>query len=291
MKQVRDIMMTRRWLAYVGLCLFVAGCSVRRLPPIALEPVPPHALYLLSSSVLGEERRISVYLPPGYDTAKDARFPVLYMPDGGLQEDFPHVASAVDAAIRAGEMRPLIVVGIENTVRKRDMTGPSEVAADRELVPGSGGSAAFRAFIRDELIPDISRRYRVTGERAVIGESLAGLFLLETFFLQPEMFDTYLVLSPSLWWNGEALVKQAGAHLASRPALRARLYVSSANETEDIVPAVARLNDILQASAPAGLTWEVEPRPDLRHDNIYRSSAPSLLRKWLPPVNTAGDAR
>ncbi|MFY1832132.1 alpha/beta hydrolase [Myxococcus fulvus] len=283
-------MMTRRWMAYVGLSLFLAGCSVRRMPPIALEPPPPHELYLLPSSVLKEERRIAVYLPPGYDAAKEARLPVLYMPDGGLQEDFPHVASAVDAAIRAGQMRPVLVVGIENTVRKRDMTGPSEVAADRELVPVSGGSAAFRAFIRDELIPDISRRYRVTEERAVIGESLAGLFLLETFFLQPEMFDTYLVLSPSLWWNGEALVKQAAAHLASRPALRARLYVSSANET-DIVPAVARLNDILHANAPAGLTWEVEPRPDLRHDNIYRSTAPALLRKWLPPVNTAADAR
>ncbi|MBZ4395106.1 alpha/beta hydrolase-fold protein [Myxococcus sp. MISCRS1] len=283
--------MTRRWMAYVGLSLFLAGCSVRRMPPVAPEPVPPHELYLLSSSVLKEERRITVYLPPGYETAKDARFPVLYMPDGGLQEDFPHVASAVDAAIRAGEMRPLIVVGIENTVRRRDMTGPTELASDRELIPVSGGSAAFRAFIRDELLPDISRRYRVTEERAIIGESAAGLFIMETFFLQPELFDTYLALSPSLWWNGEALVKQAGTFFAQHPSLRARLYVSSANETEDIVPAVARLNDILQASAPAGLTWEVEPRPDLRHDNIYRSTAPALLRKWLPPVNTAGDAR
>lgn len=274
-----------QWMVCVGLGMFVAGCAtVGSTPPVAGEPVPAHQVFVLASAKLTEDRRIAVYVPPGYDAATAARFPVLYMPDGGLQEDFPHVASAVDAAIRAGELRPLLVVGIENTVRKRDMTGPSTIPRDLEWVPGSGGSAAFRDFIRDELIPEVEKRYRVTGERAIIGESLAGLFIMETFFLQPEMFGTYLALSPSLWWNNEALVREAGARLASRADLRAALFVSSANETEDIVPAVARLQEVLRASAPPGLKWEVEPRPDLRHDNIYRSSAPAVLRKWLPPV-------
>jgi len=83
------------------------------------------------------------------------------------------------------------------------------------------------------------------------------------------------------------LVKGAGEWFAARPDLRAGLYVSSANETDDIVPAVARLQDVLRTRAPAGLKWEVEPRPDLRHDNIYRESSPSVLRKWLPPVVAA----
>jgi hypothetical protein len=78
-------------------------------------------------------------------------YPVLYMPDGGLQEDFPHVATTVDTAIRAGEMRPLIVVGIENTERRRGMTGPTQVDEDRKIAPRVGGSAAFRGFIRDEV--------------------------------------------------------------------------------------------------------------------------------------------
>nr|WP_246137468.1 alpha/beta hydrolase-fold protein [Myxococcus llanfairpwllgwyngyllgogerychwyrndrobwllllantysiliogogogochensis] len=267
--------------------MFLVGCASAGKPPEAAEapePVPAHQTFTLESAKLKEVRHIAVYTPPGYDTAKDTRFPVLYMPDGGLKEDFPHVASAVDAAIRAGELRPLLVVGVENTVRRRDMTGPTTVATDKEAAPISGGSDAFRAFFRDELMPEVRQRYRVTEERAIIGESLAGLFIVETFFLEPELFGTYLALSPSIWWNAESLVRQAGERLTARSDLKAALYVSSANEVDDIVPAVERLREVLRVSAPAGLKWEVEPRPDLRHDNIYRSTAPALLRKWLPPV-------
>ncbi len=274
----------------VGLLLLLLGCACASNRPAPQEPVPPHQTFTLESAKLEETRRIQVYLPPGYATSEQARFPVLYMPDGGLQEDFPHLATTVDTAIRAGELRPLLVVGIENTVRRRDLTGPTMVPSDREVAPVTGGSAAFRAFIHEELIPEVERRYRVTEERAIIGESLAGYFIVETFFLQPELFDTYLALSPSLWWNAESLVKEAGARLAARPDLRAGLYVSSANETGDIVPAVARLKDVLSTSAPAGLRWEVEPRPDLRHDNIYRATSPSVLRRWLPPMAEAGTA-
>ncbi|AEI65101.1 putative esterase [Corallococcus macrosporus] len=270
----------------MGLLLLVLGCACASTRAAVTEPVPPHQTFTLESTRMKEARHITVYLPPGYAASPEARFPVLYMPDGGLKEDFPHLATTVDAAIRAGELRPLIIVGIENTLRRRDMTGPTTVASDREVAPVVGGSAEFRAFIHEELMPEVERRYRVTRERAIIGESLAGYFIVETFFLQPDLFDTYLALSPSLWWNGESLVKEAGERLAARPDLRAGLYVSSADET-DIVPAVARLGEVLRASAPPGLKWEVEPRPDLRHDNIYRKSSPGVLRKWLPPVKTA----
>ncbi|WP_426754526.1 alpha/beta hydrolase [Myxococcus sp. Y35] len=274
----------------VSLLWLVLGCACASTRSVVQEAVPPNQTFTLESAKLKETRRITVYLPPGYEASAETRFPVLYMPDGGLQEDFPHVATTVDSAIRAGELRPLVVVGIENTVRRRDLTGPTSVPSDLEVAPVIGGSAAFRAFIQDELIPEVQRRYRVTEERAIIGESLAGLFIVETFFLQPELFDTYLALSPSLWWNAESLVQEAGERLAARPDLRAGLYVSSADE-ENIIPAVARLKDVLREHAPAGLKWEVEPRPDLRHDNIYRMSSPSVLRKWLPPVAAAGAAQ
>ena len=268
-----------------SLFLFVVLAVGSTAHAEATEPVPPHQSFTLQSATLQETRRINVYTPPGYDAAKSTRYPVLYMPDGGLQEDFPHVATTVDTAIRAGEMRPLIVVGIENTERRRDMTGPTQVDEDRKIAPRVGGSAAFRKFIHDELMPRVRRRYRVTKETAIIGESLAGLFIVETFFLQPKLFDTYIALSPSLWWNGEELVLKAAERLKAHPDLRNALYLSSADE-DNIVSAVARLEETLRTNAPAGLKWQCEPRPDLRHDNIYRSASPQVLRKWFAPGAT-----
>jgi len=287
----------RRWLKSGGLFLLTAlalpapgGCASlpsTRTPvrssdqAAAPDPVTPHDSFTMESATLRESRRINVYTPPGYSAAGATPYPVLYMPDGGMQEDFPHVTATVDAAIRAGEMRPVIVIGIENTERRRDTTGPTEVEEDRKIAPRVGGSAAFRHFIADELMPRVRGRYRVTDETAIIGESLAGLFVMETFFLQPELFDTYVALSPSLWWNDEELVRKAAERLRARPELRRTLYFSSAGN--DIGPTTARLAEILRANAPAGLRWRYVPRPDLRHDNIYRASSPQVLRELFAP--------
>lgn len=266
----------------LALFLFVALA----VPALAAEePAPPHTTFTMESKAVAETRRINVYTPPGYETGS-ARFPVLYMPDGGMQEDFPHLSTTIDTAIRAGEMRPLILVGIENTERRRDVTGPTEVEEDRKIAPRVGGSVAFRRFIADELMPEIGRRYRVTDETGIIGESLAGLFIVETFFLQPELFDTYIALDPSLWWNNEELVKKAAERLKSQKELRGTtLYLSAAEK--DIAAATARLAEILRAHPPAGLSWQYKPRPDLRHDNIYRSVSPQVLRELFAPVGVA----
>ena len=246
------------------------------------SPMPAHASFTIDSAALHETRHINVYTPPGYDRAKAARYAVLYMPDGGMQEDFPHVASDVDAAIRAGEMRPMIVVGIENTERRRDMTGPTEVDSDRKIAAHVGGSAAFRAFIADELMPEVRHRYRINGKTAIVGESLAGLFVIETFFAQPTLFDTCIALSPSLWWNDQALVRDADARLKVWPGLTRTLYFATAGDdgTDDAAEA---LRAALRSNAPQGLTWFYVPQPDLRHSTIYRGASPAVFRRLFPP--------
>ncbi|HEU4886201.1 MAG TPA: alpha/beta hydrolase-fold protein, partial [Longimicrobium sp.] len=277
------MMMPKRIRQALPVALLTGGLAAEAA---AQEPVPPHQTFTMESAVLGETRRINVYTPPGYETGW-AKHPVLYMPDGGVQEDFPHIASTVDAGIRAGELRRMIVVGIENTERRRDMTGPTEVAEDRAIAPRVGGSAAFRRFIAEELMPEVRRRYRVTGEAAIIGESLAGLFIVETFFLQPDLFDTYIALSPSLWWNGEALVRGADARLKDPESLGTGLaptvlYLSSADE-ENIAAPAARLAEVLRANASPRLLWQYRPRPELTHATIYRAEAPRVLRDLFPP--------
>jgi predicted alpha/beta superfamily hydrolase len=246
-----------------------------------------HDSFTMHSTVVEEMRRINVYLPPQYATDGDTRFPVLYMPDGGVAEDFPHIAETLDAGIRAGEIAPMLLVGIENTQRRRDMTPPTTVDSDRTIAPVVGGSAKFRAFISDELLPEIARRFRVNDERAIIGESLAGLFIVETLLVAPGLFDTAIALSPSLWWNDHALVRRAADVLEHRTQQRERLILAEANEA-DIVVHVAALANVLRDSAPPTLQWAHTPRPDLRHDTIYRALAPTLLRQHFPKHDDAG---
>jgi predicted alpha/beta superfamily hydrolase len=247
----------------------------------ATDPVLPHQTFTVHSTALHETRRINVYTPPGYEKST-VRYLVLYMPDGGVDEDFPHVTTDIDAAIRAGEMRPVIVVGIENTERRRDMTGPTQVDSDKKIAVHVGGSAAFRAFIRDELMPVIRKRFRGNSETAIVGESLAGLFIVGTFFAEPKLFDTYIALSPSLWWNDQDLVRRAGKRLRSRPKLTATLYLASAGD-DDRGDAVKALAAVLRADAPKALTWYYEPRMDLQHSTIYKGASPGVFRKLFPP--------
>jgi predicted alpha/beta superfamily hydrolase len=114
----------------------------------------------------------------------------------------------------------------------------------------------------------------------VLGESLAGLFVVETFVLEPTLFRHYIALSPSLWWNREELVQSSGVRLAGMSAAPRTFYLASADE-EIIVPGAAALADTLRRRAPRTLTWYFEPRPDLTHGTIYRSASPRAFVKVL----------
>jgi len=193
---------------------------------------------------------------------------VLYMPDGGLDEDFPHVVRAVEALTARGKVRPVIVVGIPNTQRRRDLTPPTQVPSDRAIAPQVGGSAAFRQFIREELIPEVDRRYRTTPERAIIGESLAGLFVIETLLKEPSLFRHYAALDPSLWWNAGALVDSAATSLQAFDSMPRSLYMASSQDAE-IRGGPSRLADLIRSSPPQGLRWRYVLRRDLTHPTIF----------------------
>jgi len=242
---------------------------------------------VLESKLLGERRVINVYVPPGYATSS-ARYPVLYMPDGGLAEDFPHVVGSVDVSIKNAVIRPVIVVGIENTVRRRDLVGPSQVASDLEIAPNAGGADRFRAFLRDELKPMIAATYRTTAESAIIGESLAGLFVVETFVNEPTLFDGYIAASPSVWWNEQALVRSASVRLAWWTAGPKSVYLATADE-EGMQEGVEILTTALHIQVPAGVTWRYEPMPDEQHGTIFPRAALRGIR-WLfaAPPDPAG---
>lgn len=239
--------------------------------------------FTISSRILGERRRINVYLPPGYSKSSDARLPVLYMPDGGIAEDFLHVAGLVQVCVGNGTMRPFLLVGIENTQRRRDMTGPTENEEDKKIAPRVGGSKAFRAFIRDEVMPQVKRRYRTTNERAIIGESLAGLFVVETFFLEPDLFDTYIALDPSLWWNNQKLVKSTPESLRAWSGLKKTVFFASSGE-KGIAEITQRFAEMLGKNAPSDIHWQYEKMEDEKHSTIYHPAALKAFRSVFKPA-------
>ncbi len=237
--------------------------------------------FTVNSKVLGETRRINVYVPPGYKESPEARLPVLYMPDGGIAEDFLHVAGLVQVLTGNETMRPFLLVGIENTERRRDMTGPTENEKDKKIALRVGGSEGFRKFIRDELMPEVKIRYRTTSETAIMGESLAGLFVVETFLLEPNLFDTYIAFDPSLWWNNQALVNSAAQRLRARPKLEKTLYFASSGE--DTAEITQRFADTLDKNAPSGVRWHYEKMPDEKHSTIYHPAALKAFRALFKP--------
>lgn len=260
-----------------------ASCVNAQTPAGAASDAAPLVIgetFTIDSRILGETRRINVYTPPAYTLPPDGRLPVLYMPDGGVQEDFVHVAGLVQVSAGNGTMRPFLLVGIENTARRRDLTGPTDVAKDREIAPVVGGSAAFRRFIRDELMPTIEARYKTTGETAIVGESLAGLFVIETLLEEPDLFDTYIAFDPSLWWNAGALVERAAERIGA--AAGRRLYFASSGDG-DVDDLIRRFADVLAARAPSNLAWHFEPMPDETHATIYHPAALRAFRALFGP--------
>jgi Predicted hydrolase of the alpha/beta superfamily len=268
----------------VLIAIFGCATSTGRLSPVVSsaailvpgsDSVLAHETFTIQSAAVGETRKINVYTPPQY-RGSSKKFPVLYMPDGGLDEDFPHVVRTVDSLIALGAIRPVMVVGIPNTQRRRDLTGPTRVKSDSAIAPRVGRSAEFRRFISEELIPEINRRYRTTSERGIIGESLAGLFIVETFLEKPDLFTHYIALDPSVWWNSGALVDSAASLIARFDTKPRTLYLSTSKEPSTAV-GIARLDSLLHAAAPRGLRWTYEPRVDLEHSTIFRAVKPKAL--------------
>jgi predicted alpha/beta superfamily hydrolase len=263
-------------LTAIGIILTVATAAdaQQQAQPLAIGQT-----FTINSAATGETRTINVYSPVGL-SADAPPLPVLYMPDGGMAEDFLHVAGLVQVLTGNGGMRPVLLVGIENTERRRDMTGPTENDEDRKIAPRVGGSAAFRRFIRDELMPEIARRYRTTDETAIVGESLAGLFVVETCLTEPRLFNTCIAIDPSLWWNDAALVQDGPKRAAAAGGPRLWMAVSA----EPAIAKDAKTFVERARAAGAGTRLTLTEFPDEQHATIYHPAALRAFRELFTPA-------
>ncbi len=162
------------------------------------------------SKELSENRTLNIYLPNGYNKDSATTYPVIYLLDGSADEDFIHISGLVQNASFPwiAMVKPSIVVGIANVDRKRDFTFESAVERDKKETPTSGGSEKFIAFLEKELQPYIEKKYKTTSSKTLIGQSLGGLLAATIVLKHPALFNTYIIVSPSLWWNDGSLLTQ-----------------------------------------------------------------------------------
>jgi len=163
------------------------------------------------SDFLKEKRTLNIYLPESYFSDTIKNYPVIYLLDGTITEDFLHIVGIVQFGSYPWiNMIPeSIVVGIANIDRKRDFTFPTTVEEHKKEFPTTGGSEMFIQCLEKEIQPIIAKNYRTTNEKTIIGQSLGGLLATEILLTKPSLFDNYIIISPSLWWNNESLLQKA----------------------------------------------------------------------------------
>lgn len=241
------------------------------------------------SRYLEHDRTIIVYVPPGYDARSAERYPVLYLHDGqnvfdratSIGEEW-HVNEAAQSLILAGEIQPLIVVGIYNTgVHRIDEYTPT---------PGSdGGGHAddYGRMLVEELKPFIDRTYQTlpsAASTAIGGSSLGGLVTLHLGLRYPTAFSRLAVLSPSVWWDEREILRAVQA-LPHRLPLRIWLDAGTA-EGEKVLEDARALRDALVAKGwTMGDDLAYLEAPGGEHnERSWAARIGSVLKFLFPPL-------
>jgi predicted alpha/beta superfamily hydrolase len=271
--------------SFALLCFAAMGSSAQEVAP----PVPQRLD--IHSNILKEDRVIWVRTPPGYQQSKSI-YPVLYQTDapGHVNE----IGSTIDFLVDNGRMPALIVVGIANTDRTRDLT-PTHADLKNpdgsvETFPTSGGADRFLDFIQTELVPEIEKRYRTAPYRIFAGHSLGGLLAIHALITRPNLFNAYIAVSPSLQWDDGRTLHQAQQLFATHAELNKTLFFSLANEGSTDNPMgrnFEQLQKTLAAGAPKALIWDSARYPDEDHGSTvlraHYAGLRTIFSGWQVP--------
>ncbi len=231
------------------------------------------------SEALDEVRSVNIYLPAGYHPDSAATYPVIYLLDGGMDEDFLHIMGLLQFGTFpwVDMMPPSILVGIENVDRRRDFTYPSSVGLDRADFPSSGHSKEFIDFIGSELQPLIKTRYRCNGQQMIIGQSLGGLLATEILYTDQGLFDKYLIVSPSLWWDNGSMLDKEIELMADT-----KVFISVGKEGEIMEAGSRKLNGTLVDAAVNGNQVDFLYFGEQDHGNILHLAVYYGLQSFYP---------
>ncbi|MEM9931088.1 MAG: alpha/beta hydrolase-fold protein, partial [Bacteroidota bacterium] len=255
--------------------MFFATVGLTAQPEgMATEAIEIGHSYSIHSAILDEDRPLHVYLPRGYRKAKK-NYPVIYLLDGG--SNFHHTTASADFLARRGRIPEMIVIGLPNTgQRTRDLTPPT--ATGKEDFPTAGGADNMLRFITDEVMPHMKANYRVSDYKLLIGHSFGGLFATHTLLHHPGIFNSYIAISPSLWWDEQDLVlNQSTAFFAEQDDLKGHFYMTMGSEDGTMVGGAWKLAALLEEKGPDGLHWDFNRMEEETHGTIpFRSTYKGL---------------
>jgi uncharacterized protein len=234
----------------------------------------------LHSTMLNEDRSIVVYLPPMYPQPL-IEYPVVYMLDG--DSHFHHASGAIQFLASSGVTPPLILVGIGNTDRDRDMT-PTPSADTLHRLPTSGGAGKFLKFLTEELSGYMKSHYQVGPYRILVGHSLGGLFAIHTLTSRPESFNAYVAISPSLWWNKNAEIDSVAVFFQSHPIIRKTLYLTVGDEGENMIASAQKVDSIMRKAKLRDMRWKLALMPGEDHGSIVHRALYDGLEYIFSPL-------
>jgi len=233
----------------------------------------------MQSKILNQERIINVYLPEGFHPDSTNRYPVIYLLDGSKHEDFIHIAGIVQFGTYPwiNLLPKSILIGIENVDRKHDFTYPTTIKRDKKDFPTTGGSEMFISFLKDELKPFINAKYPTADTSTIIGQSLGGLLATEILYKQPELFNNYLIVSPSLWWDNQSILE-----LDLKINESKNIYLTVGKEGKIMEKDAHTLRDRLKENNNINLSFEFMDKQDhanILHLAVYNGLAAIFKKK------------
>ena len=226
--------------------------------------------YTISSRILNEERKITIYKPSVHPEYAEAVSPIVYTLDGDYMSVYT-TAILNFLCDRFVQLPPVTVVNIENSHnssigRNRDLT--PIVAKDSSRYKTSGGAGNFLRFIKEELLPFVEKDYKKTPYRLIVGNSLGGFFAIYAFLEHPEIFNAYIASSTAMWMDGSIYMKTVEEIIGKANARNSHLFFSVANETS-LQPDARKLDSLLQKKNLQGLSYQFHEYPDETHATVF----------------------
>ncbi|WP_255550963.1 alpha/beta hydrolase-fold protein [Granulicella sp. dw_53] len=260
---------------------------------------PRYKVYELHSLILPGARDIMVYLPPQYFDNQDHRYPVLYLHDGqnlfdGLTSYLPgrtwQAQTTADKLASAGEIEPVILVGVANTGLRR----MAEYTPTRDFKMGGGEGRSYGRLLIEELKPFIDETFRTRPEATSTGlggSSLGGLISLYLGLENPGVFGKLAVLSPSLWWDHRSIleiVNQANP----KPTLQIWMDIGMAEGARHVRDADLLYKQLLKQGWQAGADLMYMKAAGAVHDeDAWAKRLGDVLRFLFPSRTPKGTTR